>query len=311
MKNNPPIPSTMEVDFNFSVAGLKVKFTNLSSDISSRVIFTWSFGDGDESHEIDPKHRYNEIGQYRVTLIARSSSTNEELGSSQQTVLVSDFIKTHLSDSIYTLIDTYIPANIFGRVTTNTKRQFIEKWQLYIQPLVNHEVPIEQYNNELYYEALENQLIMELAAYDFMTNQINLMIQAVSQTIKDNNEVSCCNPGPILPGMGNPPSSNSSGSSSTVTTGNRAVKKITAGPTEVEYFDDTESDTDNASNAIKAMQPGGIIDLIKENICMLASRLEIYLPICTRLSAKRVVPRVVNRRRQGFLDGPDPAEIIH
>lgn len=297
----------MQVEFDFSTVGLRAKFTNLSEDISSQVIYTWDFGDGSQSHDLDPVHIYKAIGKYRVTLTARSQKNNEELGFTSQMLMVSDFIKTHLSDSIYKLIDTYIPFPVFGRVNMSTKRQFIEKWQLYIMPLVNHFIPVEEYNNELYYEALENQLIMELAAYDFMVNQVNLTFQAISQSVKDNNEVTC-----LVPSQEEEDiiGSSSSSSSSTVASSGGKVKKITAGPTEVEYFDSSASDSDAAANALKAMQPGGVIDIIKQNICMLAERLEIYLPICNRLPSKPVVPKVVNRRKPGFLGGPDPLEIL-
>lgn len=297
----------MQVEFDFSTVGLKAKFTNLSEDLSSQVIYTWDFGDGSHSHDLDPVHIYSAIGKYRVTLTARSQRDNEELGSTSQMLMVSDFIKTHLSDSIYKLIDTYIPFPVFGRVTMSTKRQFIEKWQLYIRPLVNHFIPVEEYNNELYYEALENQLIMELAAYDFMVNQVNLTFQAISQSVKDNNEITCPVPSQEEDITG---SSSSSSSSSVTGSSGGKVKKITAGPTEVEYFDSSASDSDAAANALKAMQPGGVIDVIKQNICMLAERLEIYLPICNRTPSKPVVPKVVNRRRPGFLGGPDPLEIL-
>ena len=297
----------MDVGFNFSIYGLKVKFTNLSEDLSSKVMYTWQFGDGSESHELDPCHIYKEIGQYRVILIARDATTNLELGSYNTLVMVSDFIKTKLSDTIYNLINTYIPETVFGKISFATKRQFIQKWQLYIHPLVNHFIPVEEYNNELYYEALENELIMELAAYDFMTNQLNLMVSAAAQTVKDNNEVDCVpspNPDEILGGE------SSSCSSTTTVRSQGSVKKITTGPTEVEYFDGSTSDSDMLANASKAMQPGGIIDLIKQNICMLAERLEIYLPICSRLPSNRVVPKVVDKRYPGFLDGPDPIEVV-
>lgn len=293
----------MNVGFNFSVYGLKVKFTNLSDDLSSKVVYKWQFGDGSESHELDPCHKYTEIGQYRVMLTAYDATTNEELGSYNTLLMVSDFIKTRLTDTIYNLINTYLPEEVFGKVNLSTKTQFIQKWQLYIQPIVNHLVPIEQATNELYYEALENQLIMELAAYDFIVNQINLTFQAISQTIKDNNEI-------VISSSSSSSSGGGGDTGETPSVGKANIKKITAGPTEVEYFDRATEDSDNSGNIVKAMQPGGILDSLKQNICMLAERLDIYLPMCSRPAAHRVVPKVVNRRIPGPLDGPDPLEIV-
>ena len=57
------------------------------------------------------------------------------------------------------------------------------------------------------------------------------------------------------------------------------------------------------------MQPGGIVDIIKQGICMLAERLDIYLPLCDPIN-KVVVPRVVNRRIAHGLMGPNPKIII-
>ena len=42
---------------------------------------------------------------------------------------------------------------------------------------------------------------------------------------------------------------------------------------------------------------------------MLAGRLEIYLPFCDP-SSHVVVPRVVDRRRPGLIDGPNPSSPV-
>ena len=49
-----------------------------------------------------------------------------------------------------------------------------------------------------------------------------------------------------------------------------------------------------------------LIDELRKNLCMLASRLEIYLPFCDEVF-RTVVPKVVNRRQPGVLDGPNPS----
>lgn len=280
----------MVVDFIFNTVGLKSNFINLSYEVPDEYTYSWDFGDGGTSTELNPTHEYQKMGFYRVSM-SIVDSNNRPVEKVTKTVLISDKVKTHLSNSIYVLINTYIPYSIFGKVPSSVKQQFIEKWQLYIQPLVNHEIPVEDFNNELYYEALENQLIMELAAYDYMILNIQNVINATSQTIiKDNSQ--------------------SSGSSSdTSSASGGSIKKIVTGPTEVEYFNDTESEKDFISNITKATQPGGFIDILKQNLCMLAGRLDIYLPICENQTMV-VVPRVVNRRRPRLLDGPDPLEVL-
>lgn len=280
----------MVVDFNYATVGLKVTFENLSTGVPSDYTYHWDFGDNTQSTLNNPTHEFDKPGFYKVTLLVKDPASNT-VGSSEQRVPVTDKAKTHLSGSIYQLIDTYIPENIFGVVTTSTKRQFIEKWQLYLQPLVNHCIPLQEYNNEMYYEALENQLIMELAAYDFMSVQVANMVKAQAQSILENNTTS------------------SSGGSEPLDGYQGDVKKIQTGPTQVEYFNPNEDESDLASNIIKALGPGGLLDMMKENLCMLAGRLDIYLPICER-PTRVVVPKAVNKRIKGPLSGPDPFSLL-
>lgn len=280
----------MVVDFNYATVGLKVTFENLSTGVPSDYTYHWDFGDNTQSTLNNPTHEFDKPGFYKVTLLVKDPASNT-VGSSEQRVPVTDKAKTHLSGSIYQLIDTYIPENIFGVVTTSTKRQFIEKWQLYLQPLVNHCIPLQEYNNEMYYEALENQLIMELAAYDFMSVQVANMVKAQAQSILENNTTS------------------SSGGSELPDGYQGDVKKIQTGPTQVEYFNPNEDESDLASNIIKALGPGGLLDMMKENLCMLAGRLDIYLPICER-PTRVVVPKAVNKRIKGPLSGPDPFSLL-
>lgn len=280
----------MVVDFNYATVGLKVTFENLSTGVPSDYTYHWDFGDNTQSTLNNPTHEFDKPGFYKVTLLVKDPASNT-IGSSEQRVPVTDKAKTHLSGSIYQLIDTYIPENIFGVVTTSTKRQFIEKWQLYLQPLVNHCIPLQEYNNEMHYEALENQLIMELAAYDFMSVQVANMVKAQAQSILENNTTSSSG--------GSEPSDGYQGD----------VKKIQTGPTQVEYFNPNEDESDLASNIIKALGPGGLLDMMKENLCMLAGRLDIYLPICER-PTRVVVPKAVNKRIKGPLSGPDPFSLL-
>lgn len=277
------------VDFLSTVVGLNAKFRGYADSLPSKFKVTWSFGDSSEDESYDnlvtASHQYDSPGEYAVTMII---SGDDKSLSKTQVISVSDKVKTQLSASIYELIDTYIPEDIFGKLTLKDKQQFIEKWQLYIQPLVDHDIPVEEFSNELYYEALENQLIMELAAYDYMVVQISLMLGATAETVKEGNSTS-----------------SSSSESSSSSQGSGEVKRIQTGPTEVEFFSETDSESKTSSNIIKAMQPGGVVDILKQNLCMLADRLSIYLPIC-KYSKEVVSPRVVNRRVPGILDGPDP-----
>ena len=180
------------VDFLSTVVGLNARFRAFADELPHDFTVTWVFGDGKtESHVgvVTASHLYENPGDYVVKVTITNNYGGENL-SKTNVIGVSDQVNTQLPGSIYELIDTYIPEDIFGKVSLKEKQQFIEKWQLYIQPLVNHEIPIEEFNNELYYEALENQLIMELAAYDYMVVQISLMVGATAESVKDSNSTS-------------------------------------------------------------------------------------------------------------------------
>lgn len=270
----------MEIIFIPSRVGLTVKFTNLTKVPSDNTI-SWDFGDGsDKSDQKNPTHTYKESGFFEVTLTVIPPEAGGESKSLTQTIALTENAKTSLGGSIYYLIDNYIPKGLVGDMAFSYKRLYIEKWQLYIQPLVNHEVTIEEYNNELSYEALENQLIMELSAYDYLTNAITNLIQSKSSTTS---------------------------SSSETIVGDTAdnVKKIITGPSEVEFYDSKVTDADIVTAAVKAIQPGGVLDMLRKNLCTLAERLEIYIPFCTKVT-NRVIPEMTNTNIDRPFRGPNP-----
>lgn len=282
----------MALDFSQSVLGLDVSF-RITSKVPADQTPVWDFGDdtGLISGELNPKHSYETSGYYTVT-VKLTDSEGEVTNQRVKLIIVSEYSKTHLTDSIYNLIDTYIPANLRINMTQDEKAIYINKWQLYIQPLVNHEIPLEEYSNELYYEGLENQLIMELAAYDFLYIRIeNMLVQTAEQLNKQ-----------IIS-----ESSSDSGEES----GRDRIKQITTGPTEVQYYDTL---TDSLSTLYKsyatATAPGGILDDLRKNLCMLAQRMEIFLPLCTQ-PRTITVPKVVNPREAGPLGGPNPGTLVH
>ncbi|MBX2873095.1 MAG: PKD domain-containing protein, partial [Saprospiraceae bacterium] len=56
-------------NFDFTIDGLSVSFQNTSSDADR---YTWSFGDGNTSTELNPTHVYAEEGLYDVSLNAQN-----------------------------------------------------------------------------------------------------------------------------------------------------------------------------------------------------------------------------------------------
>lgn len=277
----------MKVDFRFTRNGLVVTFTDASKEVPAGSSYLWDFGvDNGSSTERNPEFTYQKEGFYNVTLTI--TPPEGEAQSATDNIAVSENTFPMLSGSIYELIDSYIPELLLGFISYKDKRIYIEKWQLYMQPLAEPPVALEEYNNEFAYPALVNQLIMELAAYDWLIVAVMNLMRATSASIE------------------NSESGGETGSEEPVPNGN--VKKIVTGPTEVEFFEGVLSG-DTAASLAKtlnsALQPGGVIDNLKANICMLAERLSIYLPICRNLR-QPVPPKVVNRRDPGILGGPNP-----
>lgn len=281
----------MTVDFTFTKNGLEVIFRNTSREVPEDSTYLWDFGDfGGTSTEPNPVHLYFQSGFYEISLTVTPPIVDDDnpIITTKKTLGVSETSKTQLSDTIYNLIDTYILYDLLPFFTYQKKQMFIEKWQLYMQPLVCSDIPLEEYNNELLYEALENQLIMEMAAYDWMVTIIQQLISAISKMIAEGSTINDGGEAGELP--------------------NDGVKKIISGPSEVEWFDVNLTGDQVASlykNLLSALAPGGFIDTLKEKICMLAERICIYLPIC-EYKPDTIVPRVVNRRRPGLLGGPNP-----
>lgn len=278
-------------DFLIKVKGLGVS-VSIISEVPSGQVPVWDFGVNSGETQ-DTTYTYELSGRYLITLkLVDIEDPTEVKSTTVKPVMVSEYAVTQLTDSIYNLIENYIPADLELGMSSSEKAAFINKWQLYIQPLVNHCVPIEEYNNEAYYEGLENQLIMEMAVYDFLYRKIETMLMETAESLEKYNAVY--------------EHTTSSGSDDGTPVARDRIKQITTGPTEVQYYDTvTESISGLFKAYSQATKPGGVLDDLRLNLCMLASRLEIFLPICT--APRRVkVPKVVNHRRPGLLGGPNP-----
>lgn len=282
----------MNLAFIYVTKGLHVSF-RIISKVPSGVTTSWDFGDFKESSSNDrsPSYTYETAGFYTVTLRV---TIGEETIEQSQLVMVSEDenITTHLSDSIYNLIDNYIPKEL-GNMSMDQKVTYITKWQLYLGPLVNHEILPDKYQDELAYEGLENQLVMELAAWEYLNVQITALLARTNDFFSKFQ-------------------SQSESSNSEEEDNNTRIKKITTGPTEVEYFDRySDSIASWWKYYIQALQPGGIIDELRVNLCTLAQRLDIYLPFCDSDKINTsIVPRVVNHRKAGPLGGPNPTSLV-
>jgi PKD repeat protein len=285
------------LDFQVTVKGLEVSFM-INSKVPAETTFDWDFGDDTESVQLkQPVHVYEKPGFYTVTLQVKSRRCGyiQEI---QKLIILSTVVKTRLTDSIYHLIDRLIPEELSKKMDNDDKSLYINKWQLYIYPLVDRssgeEIPIEEYNNELYYEGLENQLIMELAAWDYLNVEILKVLTSTANYLRELN------------------SNSSSGEDDPDDSGKgERIKKIQTGPTEVEYYDSlSESNSSLFKAYSQLVKPGGFMDELRKNLCMLAQRINIYLPFCSQ-PYSLVIPDVVNRRDPGILGGPNPTAPIN
>lgn len=278
----------MANEFGFipRISGLTASLT-VTGKVPAMVPISWDFGDSKtDFNKRSVEHTYEKAGFYCVT-VSYIDPTTSETHAYSKTLVINNQAKTSLTGSIYELIDYYLPTELAMDMSLDEKQVYIHKWQLYIGPLVNHEIPMEEYNNELYYEGLENQLIMELAVWDHLNTKLYDLLAKSGKYLSN------------LTNIGEGDGENGS-------RGDR-IKQITTGPSEVQYYDEfTESISSLYSTYYKALQPGGVIDELKKTLCMLAERLEIWLPICQRVK-KVMTPKVVNRRHAGPLGGPNPS----
>lgn len=76
----PPSAAKFGADKTTAMVGEEIQFINESSNATA---FAWSFGDGNTSTEVSPKHAYGDVGNYLVTLV----STGEG-GSTTQNVSI-------------------------------------------------------------------------------------------------------------------------------------------------------------------------------------------------------------------------------
>jgi len=296
----------MNLAFVYVAKGLEASF-KIVSKVPANATIGWDFGvSGSFSDLPNPTYTYESPGYYTVTLTITEPSEEGEPSTYDvsQMVMVTDAdINTHLSDSIYNLIDIYIPANLVSDgMTLQQKTTYIQKWQLYLGPLVDHYIPIDEYTNELQYEGLENQLVMELAVWDFLNVQITSLLTGTGQYIDNLTYQS--------------QRIRTSGTTDEDYIGDEEgktgrVKRIQTGPTEVEYFDELSDSLSTLYKAYtQALQPGGIMDILRQNLCNLASRLMIFLPFCDNSYKPVKVPRVVNRRHPHGIDGPNPPTLL-
>lgn len=194
-----------------------------------------------------------------------------------------------LDGDIYNLVDSYIPDDFKDSFDEATKKLFIEKWQMYLFEIVDREdgceIPCDQWNVQNEYTGLENYLIMQLAAYDHLKKVIETLMRKLSVAASE--------------------SSSSTGGDADDT--NQRIKQITTGPTDVSFYEGLSGESASSAlrNLAAALAPGGYVDTLKQDICMLARRVNVYLYWCPQYS-QVVHLQKITRRHPGRYGGPNP-----
>lgn len=176
--------------FTYKCDGPKVSFnSNTSLDILSSSTHAWAFGDGSTSTDKNPEHTYSASGFFSVKLTITEGS---EVSEFSRTIGVAATGQP-LAKPLYKVIDQYLPAGMV--IDPEEKEIRIQKWQLYLSPLVNHVIELDDIYNEFAYTALENTLIAQLIAYDQIVE--NTSKSAIKTTSTDGQEVKKMVQGPM------------------------------------------------------------------------------------------------------------------
>ena len=117
------------LDFVAIANGLEVSFRVLTK-VPAKAIFDWDFGD-DKGSVYDvkqPTYTYEKSGFYTVALnITNSEGLNLN---ATKTIIVNTESKTTLTDSIYNLINYYIPSEISDGMSSEEKAMYITPYSL-------------------------------------------------------------------------------------------------------------------------------------------------------------------------------------
>jgi PKD repeat protein len=263
-----------QANFTFSPTLLVVIFTDTSTNFP--VAWEWDFGDGNTSTNQNPTHTYATPGIYTVSLKAINAGG---FTVKSRTIQVSD--SPILPLPLREFILYRLPQGIdFDPELIDA---LIAKWQMYLAPLVTPPVNIDNVFYESSYPPLVNVLIASLVVYELLIDTANNLMLSLASTS----------------------GGQSSGSGSSSTSGSTGgIKKIVTGPTEVEFHNPAEilrnyfKQSNSSSNRIG--QGNSPMDGIKNDICMLAQRLGIWLPICPPISAPVLAPLITSPTQESI-----------
>ena len=261
---------------NFSVIVnlLAANFTDTSlPEINTSPItsWLWDFGDMGTSNLQNPNHVYAAAGVYIVKLTVGDGT---RVASTIKFLLLSATANTLLVP----IIDQ-VKCKIPGYDDDMCLLNAIRKWQLILQYAPTPPIADADVFDETKWPALFNALIASLVVYE-------LLIELFNQYTLT---------GAALALQGGSSSSSSSSSSDDLEVG--PIKKLETGPSSTEWFNPTENNnTETGSKLITSyFKDGSLMTEYKNQVCLLASRLGVYLPEICECKSRPILPITIHR----------------
>ena len=164
-----------------------------------------------------------------------------------------------------TQIPTLIDNESMGLVIPeNYETQQILYWKAYLAPAFY--IPDELAMDETQWPLLGRFLIAKLVVYDFLVQQMKLSLSTSFGT--------------------------SSGTTTTTSAG--GLKSLQEGPSKAEWYNSSETITNVLKTGANGLSP---FDQLRQDICTLAARVKVSLPLCAALPIPTIIPLKASCRR--------------
>lgn len=193
---------------------------------------------------------FDTLGNFEYVVI-ETKSTNEEVPLTRGNVLVVNYVP--FSESINAFLTSELPIGLV--VNENFINQKIKYWRLFLQDAFD--IKDANINNDDAWPILVNALIAKLIAYD-------TLIQVIS--------------GNIINVLGNNVVYKETSANTSA-----GIKSIETGPTKVEFKASGDLLTDIMKSA--STRDSGFLNMLTANLCGLASKLGVKLPMCKQVKS--------------------------
>ena len=262
---------------NFSVIInlLAANFTDTSIPENSTSPITswlWDFGDTNTSNIQNPSHSYTAPGIYIVKLTVGDGT---RVATTTKFLLIAT-----TANSLLVPIIEQVKCKLPGYNDDLCLLNTIRKWQLSLQEAPTPAIADADVFDETKWPPLFNALIASLVVYELLIELLNQYAVTGAALALQNG------------------SSSSSSSSSSSISAEPVLKKLETGPSNAEWFNPLDkNNTESGSKLLAAYfkKDGGLMAEYKNQICILANRLDTYIPEICGCKAKPVLPIIIRR----------------